>query len=162
MSLAVMPVRLGRSTHTVTFKRSRRFGHNTDWSGFAESFRRSLPRCFARKDRSIRCGGAGAAVAHALLTLGAGELSIIDTERQRAASLVEALRARYGADRAHCRSWNKHSRGFVATNDYVLDVSKHLFGPRPFESELCREPRPTGASIKSLRPIFPGRSFTMT
>jgi len=38
-----------------------------------------------------------------LLTLGAGELSIIDTERQRAASLAEALRARYGADRAQAK-----------------------------------------------------------
>jgi shikimate dehydrogenase len=61
------------AVNTVIFKNSRRFGHNTDWSGFAESFRRSLPDVSRDRIVQLGAGGAGAAVAHALLTLGAGE-----------------------------------------------------------------------------------------
>jgi len=57
------------AVNTVIFKNSRRFGHNTDWSGFAESFRRSLPDVSRERIVQLGAGGAGAAVAHALLTL---------------------------------------------------------------------------------------------
>ena len=47
-------------------------GHNTDWYGFAESFRRHLGD--AGRDRIVQlgAGGGGAAVAHALLTADGG------------------------------------------------------------------------------------------
>src|SRR6266851_3720979 len=48
----------------------------------------------------LGAGGAGAAVAHALLTLGVGELSIIDTEGARADRLAAGLRDRFGEGRA--------------------------------------------------------------
>ena len=88
------------AVNTVVMKDGRRVGHNTDWWGFAESFRRELPD--VRRDRVVQlgAGGAGAAVAHALLTLGAGELVIIDTTKARGRILVEALRRRFGAGRA--------------------------------------------------------------
>jgi shikimate dehydrogenase len=72
------------AVNTVVLKDGRRVGHNTDWWGFAESFRRELTD--VRRDRVVQfgAGGAGAAVAHALLTLGVGELAIVDTEEERA------------------------------------------------------------------------------
>jgi shikimate dehydrogenase len=86
--------------NTVVLKDGRRIGHNTDWWGFAESFRRELADVRRERVVLVGAGGAGAAVAHALLTLGAGELAIIDTEEARARSLAEALRERFGTARA--------------------------------------------------------------
>jgi len=88
------------AVNTVVLRGGRRIGHNTDWSGFAESFRRFLPD--AGRDRVVQlgAGGAGAAVAHAVLTLGAGTLTLFDTDAARAADLAAALSARFGAGRA--------------------------------------------------------------
>jgi shikimate dehydrogenase len=88
------------AVNTVVLRGGRRIGHNTDWWGFAESFRRGLPD--ARRDRVVQlgAGGAGAAVAHAALTLGIGELTLIDTERARAEQLAASLARRFGDGRA--------------------------------------------------------------
>ena len=42
------------AVNTVVFRNGRRSGHNTDWSGFAESFRRGLPD--AKRDRAVLLG----------------------------------------------------------------------------------------------------------
>ena len=88
------------AVNTVLFRNGRRIGHNTDWSGFAESFRRALPD--ARRERVVLfgAGGAGAAVAHALLTLQTRELLLVDVDFQRARELAAALCNRFGAGRA--------------------------------------------------------------
>jgi shikimate dehydrogenase len=88
------------AVNTVLFGNGRRIGHNTDCSGFAESFRRAMPDI--RRDRVVLfgAGGAGAAVAHALLTLGTRRLVLVDVDAGRARDLAEALRARFGAGRA--------------------------------------------------------------
>jgi shikimate dehydrogenase len=88
------------AVNTVVLKDGRRVGHNTDWWGFAESFRRELPDVPRERVVQFGAGGAGAAVAHALLTLGVGELAIVDTDKTRAESLAVALRGRFGATRA--------------------------------------------------------------
>jgi shikimate dehydrogenase len=87
------------AVNTVVLKDGRRVGHNTDWWGFAESFRRELSDI--RTDRVVQfgAGGAGAAVAHALLTLGAGEITLVDTDEVRAESLGAALCERFGKRR---------------------------------------------------------------
>ena len=81
------------AVNTVVLRGGRRIGHNTDASGFQEAFERRLPG--ARTDRVVLlgAGGAGAAVAHAILALGAGQLTILDVERDRAAALAETLGA---------------------------------------------------------------------
>jgi shikimate dehydrogenase len=85
------------AVNTVVFAvNGRTKGHNTDWSGFAESFRRELADAPRSQVIQLGAGGAGAAVAHALLTLGVGRLSIFDTDRMRAAGLVQHLCARFG------------------------------------------------------------------
>jgi shikimate dehydrogenase len=88
------------AVNTVVLKEGRRVGHNTDWWGFAESFRRELSG--ARMDRVVQfgAGGAGAAVAHALLTLGASEVTIVDTDEVRAQNLASSLCERFGKRRA--------------------------------------------------------------
>jgi shikimate dehydrogenase len=88
------------AVNTVVLRDRRRIGHNTDWWGFAESFRRNLPD--VKRDRVVQlgAGGAGAAVAHAALTLGVGRLTIVDTEPARAEQVAASLAARAGAGRA--------------------------------------------------------------
>jgi len=89
------------AVNTVVFEADGRLvGHNTDWSGFAESFRRQLADVPRQRVVLLGAGGAGAAVAHALLTLGVGELSIIDTNRARASRLAADLCGRFGHGRA--------------------------------------------------------------
>ncbi|WP_311925242.1 shikimate dehydrogenase [Microvirga sp. 3-52] len=88
------------AVNTVVLKDGRRVGHNTDWWGFAESFRRELSG--ARIDRVVQfgAGGAGAAVAHALLNSGASEVTIVDTDEARAQNLATSLCGRFGERRA--------------------------------------------------------------
>ena len=88
------------AVNAVVLRGGRRVGHNTDWSGFAEGFRRGLPEAPRRRVVQLGAGGAGAAVAHALLTLGTGRLAILDTDAPRAAALAGSLAARFGAGRA--------------------------------------------------------------
>jgi len=88
------------AVNTVVLRDGRRIGHNTDSSGFAEGFRRGLPGVARGRVVQLGAGGAGAAVAHALLAEGVAQLAIRDTEAGRAEALAERLRAHFGADRA--------------------------------------------------------------
>ncbi|HZT86591.1 MAG TPA: shikimate dehydrogenase [Stellaceae bacterium] len=90
------------AVNTVVFPADGRgIGHNTDWSGFAEGLRRELPNAPRRRVVQLGAGGAGAAVAHALLTLETATLAIFDTEHGRAEGLAEQLGRRFGRGRAH-------------------------------------------------------------
>ena len=88
------------AVNTVVLKDGKRIGHNTDASGFAEGFRRGLPD--VKKDRAVQlgAGGAGAAVAHAALTLGVNQLTMFDMDSARSAELAASLSARFGNGRA--------------------------------------------------------------
>jgi shikimate dehydrogenase len=84
------------AVNTVVFRDGRAIGHNTDASGFAESFRRGLPDAPLTKVVVLGAGGAGAAVAHAALQLGAETLVIVDVDRERAAALADRVGATEG------------------------------------------------------------------
>jgi quinate/shikimate dehydrogenase (NAD+) len=88
------------AVNTVVLSNGRRVGHNTDWWGFAESFRRGLPDVQMNSVVQLGAGGAGAAIAHAMLTLGARKLEIFDLNTVRAENLVANLCARFGGGRA--------------------------------------------------------------
>jgi shikimate dehydrogenase len=92
------------AVNTVTFEGDRAVGHNTDGTGFARSFARGLPGAPTRRIVQLGAGGAGAAVAHALLTLGAGHVAIVDERMDRATSLAAELTRRFGAERARAGS----------------------------------------------------------
>lgn len=79
------------AVNTVLFHAGKRIGHNTDWSGFSESFSRRLKNVDLSHAVQIGAGGAGSAVAYALLKLGVAELTLIDADLSRA----ETLAARY-------------------------------------------------------------------
>ena len=88
------------AVNTVVFKAGKRIGHNTDCLGFAEGFRRNLNDVDRHRVVQMGAGGAGAAVAHALLAEGVEHLSIFDVDANRARDLVDNLAQRFGAGRA--------------------------------------------------------------
>jgi shikimate dehydrogenase len=86
------------AVNAVVFDGDRLVGHNTDTTGFAEAFRRGLPGVATERVVVLGAGGAGAAVAHAMQTLGAGELTIVDVDIDRARDLARRLGARAARD----------------------------------------------------------------
>ena len=157
------------AVNTVVFgPDGRAVGYNTDWSGFAESFKRGLADAARNRVVQFGAGGAGAAVAHALLTLGVGELSILDTDRDRAEHLAHGLCGRFGAGRAS--AWEDAARAVHATDGIVnatpigmakypgMPVARELLRPDlwvadivylPLQTELLRTARGLGCRTLS-------------
>ena len=70
-------------------------GHNTDFLGFRDSVREGLPGASIQRVLQLGAGGAGAAVATALLSDGTQVLRIVDVDSARATTLAAALLARF-------------------------------------------------------------------
>jgi shikimate dehydrogenase len=85
------------AVNTVVVRDGRLVGHNTDASGWAWCFRRALPDADLRCVVLLGAGGAGSAIAHAVLGLGAAQLRIVDTDPARAEALAGTLNAQHGA-----------------------------------------------------------------
>lgn len=112
--------RLLGAVNTVVFDANgRAIGHNTDWSGFAESFARDLGDVPRERVALVGAGGAGAAVGYALLTSGVGELAVVDIDSARARTLAATLSARFGAGRA------------VAANVRAIDTADGVVNATP-------------------------------
>ncbi len=84
------------AVNTVVFRDGRLIGHNTDGSGWAWGFLRTLPDADLGCVVLLGAGGAGSAIAHAVLRLGADRLRIVDSDGARADGLANALNALYG------------------------------------------------------------------
>ena len=79
------------SVNTVLFRDGKRIGHNTDWWGFAESFKRDMSGVQTDDVVLVGAGGAGAAVGYAMLMMGSKKLTIHDTDKSRATALTGRL-----------------------------------------------------------------------
>ncbi|GAA4399958.1 shikimate dehydrogenase [Tsukamurella soli] len=90
-ALSADAARLG-AVNTVEFDESgQATGHNTDWSGFARNFARGFADVPVDTVVQLGAGGAGSAVAYAMLTRGVRTFHLIDTDRARATALAESL-----------------------------------------------------------------------
>ncbi|MEU8851611.1 shikimate dehydrogenase [Streptomyces sp. NPDC048564] len=155
------------AVNTVVFEDGRSVGHNTDVSGFAASFARGLPDVPLERVVQLGAGGAGAAVAHAMLTLGAERVTVVDALTDRAADLAAALNRHFGAGRAAGAALDAlpalltHADGLVhATPTGMaahpgLPLPAELLHPglwvaevvyRPLETELLRTARSLGCA----------------
>jgi shikimate dehydrogenase len=108
------------AVNTVRFRDGRRRGHNTDWCGFKMAFERDFADAPRGRVVQFGAGGAGAAVAHALLMLGVGRLDIVDVEPQRAQHLAAQMNARHGAGRVVAAT---DGRAAVAAADGVVNAT---------------------------------------
>src|SRR5690606_34312375 len=123
--------------NTVVFAGGRRIGHNTDCWGFAESFREGLAGVDLDSVVQFGAGGAGAAVGHALLSLGVRELRLCETEMDRARHLASRLSDRFGAV-VHPES--DVARALSRANGIVnaTPVGMEKFPGLPFDETLLR------------------------
>ena len=87
------------AVNTIVFGGGRRVGHNTDWWGYAEAFDRALPDVALDRVVLLGAGGAGAAVAYALIGLGSGRVAVVDSDPDRAEALARKLAAHVGPGR---------------------------------------------------------------
>lgn len=83
------------AVNTVVFMDGRKIGHNTDWWGYTDGFTRGLPDADLSTVLQLGSGGAGAAVAYALLKMGVQSLMIYDIDRAKAQVLADDLNARF-------------------------------------------------------------------
>ncbi|MGP4007300.1 shikimate dehydrogenase [Streptomyces sp. 4N124] len=155
------------AVNTVVFEDGRAVGHNTDVTGFAASFARGLPDAPLERVVQLGAGGAGAAVAHATLTLGAGRVTVVDALRDRAAGLAGALNRHFGEGRAAVGTPDRLAQLLAQADGVVhatptgmaahpgLPFSAELLHPglwvaevvyRPLETELLRAARGVGCA----------------
>lgn len=153
------------AVNTVVLKGGRRYGHNTDWWGFAESFRRGLPNADLSSAVQLGAGGAGVATAYAILSLGLRSLTVFDRETERAETLATSMSSlfpdadvRAGRDLA---SAMKAATGLIHATPTGMEkypgmpLPAEMLEPRhwvaevvyfPLETELLAEARRRGCS----------------
>lgn len=157
--------RLG-AVNTVVFEGDRAVGYNTDWSGFGRNLDGGLAGAGFDRVVQLGAGGAGAAVAYALLDRGVRDLAILDADLARGEALAESLRT-YFPDRAPHAAALDRLAPVLATADGLVHatpmgmaehpgtaVPAELLRPelwvaevvyRPVETELVRAARAIGA-----------------
>ena len=85
------------AVNTIAMRDGRLVGHNTDMEGFRDSFASGLPDVAVDRVLLLGAGGAGAAVASALLSLGARQIDVADSDPARAKALAERLNSLVGS-----------------------------------------------------------------
>ncbi|MFI6560507.1 shikimate dehydrogenase [Streptomyces sp. NPDC050534] len=128
------------AVNTVVFEDGRAVGHNTDVTGFAASFARGLPDASLERVVQLGAGGAGAAVAHATLTLGAERVTVVDALEDRAVALAGQLNRHFGAGRAAAGSPDQLAP-LISSADGVVHATPTGMAAHPglpFPAELLR------------------------
>lgn len=87
------------AVNTVVIREGRTTGHNTDARGFVAGLRQALPDALSDPAVLLGAGGAGSAIAYAVLAAGLPQLTVVDVEASRREALVARLRERFGPDR---------------------------------------------------------------
>jgi shikimate dehydrogenase len=143
-----------QAVNTVVFEDGGTTGHNTDTTGFAESFARGLPDAELRHVVLLGAGGAGSAVAHAVLGLGAGRLTIVDVDREQAEACAERVGGEVGSVESvleadgliHATPTGMEAHPGLPLDEALLHpglwVAEVVY--RPLETELLRRARELG------------------
>jgi shikimate dehydrogenase len=148
------------AVNTVVIHGGKLVGHNTDGSGWAWGFARALPHADLSHVVLLGAGGAGAAIAHAVLRLGAQRLSIVDAQPQRAAQLAADVNALYGAraEAGEIRSAMANATGLIHATPTGMDklpglpLDVGLLRPAMWVSEVVYFPLET-ALVKAARAL---------
>lgn len=154
------------AVNTVAMRDGRLIGYNTDKTGFQDSLAQGLPDAALGHVLQLGAGGAGAAVAHALLALGAERLTLADADPDRAAELAARLGAVHGAGRVVVQDMAALATAGVdgIVNTTPMGMAAHpgmalaaeLIAPRhwvadivyfPLETELLRTARAKGCRV---------------
>jgi shikimate dehydrogenase len=148
------------AVNTVVVQGGKLVGHNTDGSGWAWGFDRALPGADLSRVVLLGAGGAGAAIAHAVLRLGASYLSIVDAQPERAAQLAADVNAIYGhrAEAAEIGPAMARATGLVHATPTGMDklpglpLDAALLRPEMWVSEVVYFPLET-ALVQTARSL---------
>ena len=148
------------AVNTVVIRDGQLVGHNTDGSGWAWGFTRALPGADLGRVVLLGAGGAGAAIAHAVLRLGAQHLSIVDAQPERAAQLAADVNALYGAraEAGEIRSAMANATGLIHATPTGMDklpglpLDVGLLRPAMWVSEVVYFPLDT-ALVQAARAL---------
>jgi len=83
------------AVNTLVFRDGKRKGFNTDSAGFFIPFREKLGDVSRQAIVLVGAGGAGAAIAYAVLASGAARLFIVDRDEARAKALAQRMAKRF-------------------------------------------------------------------
>jgi shikimate dehydrogenase len=143
------------AVNTVVFSGGRRVGHNTDWWGFGEGFRRGLPGAVIDVVTQLGAGGAGSATAYAMLQMGTRHLQVFDIDQEKAERLAATLRDEFSPHQieviADLESALRDSDGLINTSPVGMDKY-----PGPADTRLPAAPVPVGGGSG----LFPARDRT--
>jgi shikimate dehydrogenase len=87
------------AVNTVVNRDGRLIGYNTDSSGWRWGFENSLPDADLSRIVLLGAGGAGSAIAHALLRMKTGHLLVYDQAPRRSGALAADLARLFGKER---------------------------------------------------------------
>lgn len=87
------------AVNTVAIRQGKLIGYNTDMAGFRDSLIQGLPAAKMDSVLQLGAGGAGSAVASALLSIGVEHLALVDVDEHRASVLASDLGARFPCSR---------------------------------------------------------------
>lgn len=159
--------RLG-AVNTVLIRDGRFIGHNTDFSGFAAALAAGLPGAALDRVVQLGAGGAGSAVAYALLTAGVRLLDLVDVDPVRAEARAAELAALFPASTVTARTTAELPRLMRAADGLVhctpVGMAAHPGSPldldlleprhwvadivyRPIDTELVRAARSRGCAV---------------
>ncbi|WP_424463806.1 shikimate dehydrogenase [Pseudoclavibacter helvolus] len=132
------------AVNTVLLTPGARIGYNTDTTGFERAFREGLPDAPTRHVVLLGAGGAGSAVADALIRVGTTHLTIVDLDPERAERLTQELNERHaisaGDPRIHAGAMGE-LRSLLSTADGIVHctpVGMHDHPGTPFDISLLR------------------------
>lgn len=112
-------------------------GYNTDCWGFAESFRAGLAGAVMRNVVQFGAGGAGAAVAYALMQLGVENLTLVDSDFNRALALAAHMQHAWGG-RVQAASAMPERLGLADGIVNATPVGMGKYPGTPFPAALLR------------------------
>jgi shikimate dehydrogenase len=154
------------ASNLVVIRDGRTTAHNTDWVGFADALRATLPESLGDRMVLLGAGGAGVAVGYGALRYGAAHLDIVDQDADRAATVAARLGSLVGTHRVAATSdleralaraggliqatpvgMDAHpglpvDPGLLRPDQWVADI---IYFPR--ETELVKRARATGCRV---------------
>lgn len=83
------------AVNTVVIRNGRTTGYNTDYWGFRESFQTEMRGALRESVLLLGAGGAGGAVAQALMDVGVGQLMIFDVQDEASHALAARLTTQF-------------------------------------------------------------------
>ncbi|MGM7669698.1 shikimate dehydrogenase [Microbacterium sp. A93] len=128
------------AVNTVVFREGRSVGYNTDFSGYITGLGNALADPDLSEVLQLGAGGAGSAIAYALLRAGAKQLTLIDLDAERAAARAADLQQQFPDQRVHSRPHTELQEALTTATGlaHCTPVGMHTHPGMPIEASWLR------------------------